>query len=374
MSSAASTVPVVLELDQYFSVDYLAAVKKFRNAINARKGALYTYQHPTAKGPNGETLSVDVGVLGDENAKKAMIVISGTHGLEGLCGSAAQIGWLRSKGAGPLPADMKMIFIHTINPWGVAHGSRTTENNVDLNRNFIDFTAPLPENPKFADLHEACSPTTWTNQSIATLTEALQAFAQQHGEDGLFDTMARGQYDYRDGINYGGHQREWSNLILQQIIEAHADKVEKAGLIDWHTGLGECGEPFFLCFNDKESDLFERACTWWGHDRVVDQKPMGLEQPDYTGLVFQGTQHFLKGAQMCGAVVEFGTRGPGMFTILQLDRWLKFEGARGSELFAMLHADLKDAFLPVETSWRYGVLEEAITITQLAVDGVAHWD
>ena len=36
---------------------------------------------------------------------------------------------------------------------GFAHALWFTEENVDLNRNFVDFSQPLPQNPRYAEVH-----------------------------------------------------------------------------------------------------------------------------------------------------------------------------------------------------------------------------
>lgn len=373
MPSFVSPNRPVGEIENCFSMDYLGAREKFRSAVLNLKGALHSYPNPSAFGPGGEVLTVDVGIIGPTNAENVLLLISGTHGLEGPCGSAAQIGWMLNDAASELPDNTAVLLIHAINPWGYAHGFRTTENNVDLNRNFVDFNQSLPANERYAELHTARTPQDWTEQTVSEIDRALDSFAEEHGESTLFDTIARGQYTHPDGINYGGDRREWSNLVLQAIVETHLERARRIGTIDWHTGLGDYGEPFFLCFNEEGSDLFDRAAVWWTKERIRDQKPLGLERPIYTGLVFYGVQKFLGNRPLCGAVIEFGTRGPGMRKILHLDRWLKFEGMEGSEKYALLHADLCDSFVPYDTDWRQKVLNESVRITQQAVDGIGSW-
>ena len=75
-----------------------------------------------------------------------LVTISATHGVEGFCGSGAQVDWLTLGGPEQLPAGVAALMVHAINPHGFAWLRRVTEEGVDLNRNFVDFTAPLPEN------------------------------------------------------------------------------------------------------------------------------------------------------------------------------------------------------------------------------------
>jgi Protein of unknown function (DUF2817) len=203
--------------------------------------------------------------------------------------------------------------------------------------------------------------------------EALERFRAEHGADALYNALMSGQYTQPDGLIYGGRQREWSNRTLEEIVETFLASAEKIAFIDWHTGIGEYGKPFFLCFNDPDSDLFDRAARWWGGDQIKRARPHGLSRPEYTGLVFHGMQQFLGNRPMCGAVIEIGTRGQKMRRILRLDLWLRFRAQRGSEVYDMLRADMDDAFCPFDQEWREGVIDHGLAITRQAVAGLGSW-
>ena len=46
-----------------------------------------------------------------------------------------------------------VLFYHAVNPHGFSHGRRVNEDNIDLNRNFRDFSRPIPRNDAYADVH-----------------------------------------------------------------------------------------------------------------------------------------------------------------------------------------------------------------------------
>lgn len=361
-----------MEFHHCYATSYQSARHRFR-AVAAEQGAqLHEYAHPLV-GPAGEPLGADVAVFGSPEASRRLLIISGTHGLEGYCGSAAQLAWMLGGSPRAMPPDVAVVMVHAINPWGFAHGSRTTENNVDLNRNFLDHSQPHPANPDYGVLHDAVLSKDWTMEAIERAQAAMDDYAARKGADALFDALARGQYTHADGLNYGGVRREWSNLLLEQIYRDHLATATKIGFIDWHTGVGEYGQPFFLCFNDEEGDLFARACAWWGEPRVRGQRPHGKARPSYQGLLFHGMQQLAGDVPVCGAVVEFGTRGWHMRRILRLDLWLKFHATPGTEQYEMLRADLMDAFSPVDQLWRDATVRHALQITNEAVAGMAAW-
>lgn len=361
------------DFTQSFALDYNGARRKFVATAEALGCALSQYRHPSKTGPDGEALAIDVAWLGDPKAPSQLVIISGTHGLEGLSGSAAQIGWMQSEFARALPRGVSVLFVHALNPYGFAWGTRTTENNVDLNRNFIDHDAPYPANPGYATLYTHQVPNEWTPAALAPYTEAVSAFQATHGADALFDAQARGQYEFPQGTNYGGNQREWSNLALQSIVADHLGAAERVGFIDWHTGIGDWAKSFFLCFNDEGGALHAEAVRWWGKDRIVGQRPHNVARPNYQGLVFHGLTQFLGGRPMVGAVIEFGTRGPHVRHALRLDQWLKFKAEADSERVRMLRADLHDCFVPVSSHWRGETTQQAISITQQAIEGLTTW-
>jgi octopine/nopaline transport system ATP-binding protein len=77
-----------------FASDYTLARAHFLDAAKAAGAQLTVYEHPQ-QGPSGEPLFTDVAWLGSSNAKSVFVVVSGTHGVEGIGGSGAQTAWLQ---------------------------------------------------------------------------------------------------------------------------------------------------------------------------------------------------------------------------------------------------------------------------------------
>lgn len=358
-----------------FSPSYASARGRFALAADRAGARLDILTHDTAQAPDGGTLSTDVAVLGPPQAENAVLIVSGTHGPEGYVGSAAQIALLDSLAARAETLAMRVVLVHAINPWGFAHTSRTTENNVDLNRNFIDWDQPAPANPAYAELHPSLCPTDWTDAARQAAETARLAWIERHGNDAYVDVTARGQYSHADGAHYGGAAREWSNRTLQTVLRRHLDGARRVALIDWHTGLGERGEPFFLCFNEPGSAGWQRACTWWGRDNVETKGGFdGAKRPQYAGLLFHGVQRFIAPAELTGAVIEFGTRSrDDMRLALQADHRLKFGGELTDELRGALREQVLDAFSPFSPDWQCRVLGHAIAIQRQMMQGCADW-
>ncbi|MCC7271186.1 MAG: M14 family metallopeptidase [Alphaproteobacteria bacterium] len=358
-----------------FSESYAEARARFRARAGALGGVLTAHENTAVRGPGGERLTTDVARFGPPGAPRLLLAIAGTHGIEGFCGSAALLAWLES-GAPALPAGSAVVMVHAINPWGFAHRSRTTENNVDLNRNFVDHTGDAPANPVYAELHAALCPDTWDAAAVAAAKDAVAAFVARNGAAMLSDYLRRGQYTHPSGLNYGGRAREWSNRIMEMIVATEAAGAERVAFIDWHTGLGQRGEDFFICFNDKGTPEFAQCVRWWGAAKVDREKAFeGEDRPRYTGLVFHGTAQFLGGRPMAGAVIEFGTRtGVEMREAVRGDRWLKFACPdRTAPAARALEADIFEAFCPHDDAWRRTVVAASRRIHAEALAGLGGW-
>src|SRR6201999_3319201 len=102
-----------------FGTDYQAARGKFLAAARAAGATLEAAQHPE-RGPDGGALFTDIARLGPADAEAMLVMISATHGVEGFCGSGAQIDWLRRGEAARLPPGGGALLIHAINPYRFA--------------------------------------------------------------------------------------------------------------------------------------------------------------------------------------------------------------------------------------------------------------
>ena len=116
-----------------FRENYADARNAFVAAATKRGAALESLDHPRT-GPAGEPLFTDLAWVGPRDAPNVLMIMSGTHGVEGLCGSACQIDWLLQETE--LPEGVAVLLVHLINPFGTAWEQRGTEDDIDLNRNF----------------------------------------------------------------------------------------------------------------------------------------------------------------------------------------------------------------------------------------------
>ena len=305
MNGADGNESTDMNVGEFFSDGYVDASKKFRDACLECGVGSWSIEHPSEVGPKGETLAVDVAVFGSTDASNMALVNIGTHGIEAYCGSAIAIKWIKGREYERLDENVGVLFVHGLNPWGFANYSRTTENNVDLNRNFVDHAAAYPENQRYANLHETICPKDWSKKALDNAQRQLAHYADRHGQHVMMDALLRGQYSHQDGMNYGGAQREWSNSVLERICNERLSHVQRLGFIDWHTGIGDHGEAVFLCFNEDGGDLQRRAGEWWGADNVApDAAFEALSELTHGSPFSNGFYHGTEGVRLVAPIVE----------------------------------------------------------------------
>ena len=102
-------------IPQYFSTTYAEARQKFLRAARAAAGGIETHVNPNAQGAEGEELVADVARFGEMDAENLFIVVSGTHGNEGFCGSGCQTGFIGQGVIDARPKSVALVMAHAIN-------------------------------------------------------------------------------------------------------------------------------------------------------------------------------------------------------------------------------------------------------------------
>ena len=128
----------------YFSSDYTAARERFRTSARSAGASLTSHELPHHRGARDEPLTIDVARLGAADPTSVLLLISGTHGVEGFCGSGCQVGFFADRLYEALPPTACALLVHALNPYGFSWLRRVNEDGIDLNRNFVDFSRDLP--------------------------------------------------------------------------------------------------------------------------------------------------------------------------------------------------------------------------------------
>jgi hypothetical protein len=351
-----------MSIADYFSPDYPSARQRFCTAAERAGAHLKRYLLPQRRGPQGESLSIDVARLGTEGASDALVVLSGTHGVEGLAGAGCQVGFLSDRLYEALPASACALLVHAMNPHGFAWLRRVNEDNVDLNRNFVDFSDP-PSSAAYELLHDWLVPPAWEGDTRAHAEAGLRQYIAEHGMQAFQQALTAGQYTRPEGLFYGGTALTWSARTLEQLLrEQLPDGVRCVAVLDLHTGLGPAayGEPILVpC---AAGDL-ARARSWFGCEvrshvaeesvNITGEKSVSAE---LEGTIARGFQAALPEREITFIGLEFGTRPVlDVLTALRTDHWVHARAPHDAARSAAAQRLMRDAFYCETPAWQAAV-------------------
>ncbi len=230
--------------------------------------------------------------------------MSGTHGVEGFTGSALQHEWLERRAA-DRPSDLRVVLVHALNPYGFAWVRRVNEDNVDLNRNFVDWSQPPPANEDYGGLAQLLVPDRWDDDTQQTTTLQLLAYAEEVGFPRLQEVVSGGQYSHPTGVFYGGAGPVWSHRWLVEHLPGLVGSAGRLGLIDLHTGLGPWGHGELISHEGSDDAGYRRGTAWWGDVRsMVDGESVSAQlSGDWLGAL----DPLLPRVEITAVALEFGT-------------------------------------------------------------------
>ena len=354
----------------HFSQSYAEARVKFCAAADAARLDLQSQLHPLL-GRDGETLAMDLVLQGRRDAPALLIVSSACHGVEGFCGSGVQVALLRDAAwsRAVQAAGVAVLYIHALNPHGFSWWRRTTQENVDLNRNFHDFSQPLPANPGYDELAAMLVPPTWP--PTPEVDAAIARFINERGERALQDAVTSGQYEHPEGLFYGGRNPTWSHVTLRHVLKEHATRCQRLGWIDLHTGLGPNGhaERIFACRD--EAAALRRARAWWG-DAVTSIYDGTSASAKLSGMMWMAACEECAQAEYTGIALEYGTVPVlGIIDALRADQWLENHPEAGEAQRRAIKQQVRDAFYTDTDGWKQRVVEQAAVAAHQALRGLA---
>jgi len=356
-----------------FSQSYAEARTKFLDATRDAGLALTAYPLDI-QGRDGEELAIDAAWQGARDAERLLMLSSGCHGVEGYCGSGAQVALLRDAAWRDRVdrSGVAVLYVHALNPYGFSHTRRVTQENVDLNRNFQHFDRPLPRNPAYVGMHAQLLPRAWP-PTLANRA-AIAWLIVSRGLRNLQTAISGGQYERRDGLFFGGTEPTWSHRTLRRLLRDHMTGVRHLAWIDLHTGLGRSGacERIHMGRPDDAAS-YARANRWWGGNgknltRVGSKASVSA---DLTGLVWNAVLRECPQTDFGGIYMEFGTR-PLLEAMhaLRGDHWLHLHPEAPVALAATIRQRLRDAFYEDTPQWKRAVLAEVRQAAAQALDGL----
>ena len=298
---------------RWFSNSYAEAAGRFAIACQDLTSAGHNVTHQRLKlgmkGPEAEELAIDIAVIGSLESGKTIISSSGVHGVEGYPGSAIQLSIMDKLAKSEPFDDHGVIFIHAVNPYGMAWWRRFNENNVDLNRNFLRLDEPYSGVPDgYEAVKDFINPKTVPKKNEYSFNIRALLLILKYGYPNLKQAVAEGQYQYPAAIQYGGSKLEKGPSMLIDWLNDNLVPVKQIFAIDHHTGLGPSGHDTLLLpleLRNKDFDKFvELQQLFPGHIELLSKTGVGYE---IKGDIHQGLVNRFPGISWTYLTQEFGT-------------------------------------------------------------------
>ncbi len=353
-----------------FAPDYATSRQRFREAAAAL--GLELEAHAIGeRGPDGGNLTIDVAITPGHDAGRTLVISSGLHGVEGFFGAAVQLGLLRDWHArnASLPR-VRCVLLHALNPYGFAWRRRVNETNVDLNRNLLVHGESFSGSPGgYARLDALLNPRHAPSRAEPVTLKFLLAL-MRHGMPALKQSIASGQYDYPQGLFYGGDRPSRSHQILAAHFDRWLGGSARVMHLDFHSGLGAWAACKLLVDTPLDESQRQRLSRWFGADAVEC-----THTPDVAyrtrGSFGQWCAARYPARDYLYAAAEFGTYHPlrvlaGLRAENQAHHW----GSPGSASSERAKQRLVALFCPRAASWRARAVERSMRLVHHAVDAL----
>jgi len=353
-----------------FSPDYTCSRARFRAA--ALSMGCHLESHPIdAVGPDGKPLTIDFAMYGSPSPRRVLVLSSGTHGVEGYLGAAAQVALLESKLGGWQPQDgVAVLMVHAVNPYGFAWTRRVNEHNVDMNRNFLLKDQPFEGvDEGYVALNDMLNPERPAGAVDPFLLRAAGKIASK-GFGTLKNAVAQGQYAFPRGLFYGGDRPQPSQLVLQRVLPALLGTPERVIHLDVHTGMGKWGSYALVVPFEDGTPRVRVLKQLFGPEAVQAMDPSGVLY-EMKGNLGAWLQQLFPETQYDTLLTEFGTYNPlAVISALRAENRATHWSEPGSQASARAKRRLKEIFMPAKVAWRRGAVRDVVALFDVARRGL----
>lgn len=354
----------------FFSATAAEADAKFAAAVDRAGAALTLVRHPQA-GPAGEPLFVSIARAGAPGAKRALLVLSATHGVEGFAGAAVQAGVLETLRA--LPADTALVMVHTINPWGMAWSRREDHENIDLFRNFHYHDDPITPDPLFDVVDDAMDLPHYAQHTPEHKARVRDALIAQYGSEArLIAAIRRGQHHRPRSTTYHGNGPCWSLRVLREALPPLLAGCEKLAVLDIHTGFGDYGYGTVMSYDAPDDPRHRRVQQWMGGS--IYTPGMDADIPAHSKSPFGFIAGWIPGLSVTAAILEYGTFPPEETReVFPLNHYYHLYGDPLSPEGRAVGARYRRFCYPEEPRWMELVWQRGDEVVRNMLRGLQDW-
>ncbi|MDF2152282.1 DUF2817 domain-containing protein [Vibrio sp. CAU 1672] len=265
----------------------------------------------------------------------------------------------------------RLLVIHAVNPYGMAYLRRFNEDNVDVNRNFVDWSKPVPENPEYKRLADVIAPLSLSFGSEVAAWAQLLWYRVKQGKAAAQAAISGGQYSHPKGLFYGGAANTWSNRQLRSIFQRYLSHAERVIVIDVHTGLGEFGSAEIVLNSPEDSPEHLRALAIWG-PALVETTTSGNSVSAHLEASFKlAVADTLPGSEVTSVSLEYGTFPPmDVFRAMRVENWLYHYGGTANPEAAQIKQCMLRTFYPDSAEWKASVLNKGKQVIERALSSL----
>ena len=344
------------DYENFFSVDYQSARDRFKALADELKATTFSYSVCPE-----QNLTMDVAVIGQSN-KPAIVISSGVHGVEGFFGSAIQLALMSQLSKAPAAQETcpcQFILVHAVNPYGFQNLRRCNENNIDLNRNFLGEPQTYKGAPQgYCKLDGFLNPKSSPRFDFFLILAMWKIFRIGMGQ--LAESIAKGQYDFPQGLFFGGSKPSKSYEVLKKEMKNWFGEVDRICLVDFHTGLGK--HSAYEIFPSGTDDV-----SWYA--RHFGCK-VGASPYDVKG----GFTTWFKDQELAKSVrsilAEFGTYHVVRVLSALRDENRLHHHSQNWSVSDAVKQELLECFCPKSVQWRRSSVKQGLTIISQAVEAI----
>ncbi len=358
--------PETHKYSEYFFNNYEDVRNHLSERVDSLKKSGIEVQHDTFAIDASDGLYIDnIYLPASEESTNLIVFTTGVHGMEGYIGSVMLDVFFEEIYPTLNTKDTGVLIVANVNPYGMKYMRRYNENNVDLNRNFIEDwdNFDLSSNKEYPKVVNFLQPegkmgNAFWHEAGFYLSLAKEAIFT--GADTISDALLTGQYEYSEGVYYGGNGDEKSTAYLKSVFnDCLESDYENIIHVDIHSGYGpRYNMVIFNSVQDPTTEADSIAQIGYNYIIAQDSEEFYVTYGDTTDYFYRLAKSKNSDKNLYSTCFEFGTIGDGFFdSILSLkytvdeNRQHRFP-TNNKITEEIVRQNYYELFYPTEAEWR----------------------
>ena len=351
---------------EVFFDEYDEVRAHFLDTVKAFEDAGVEYELDSYEIDYEDGLYIDSLYLPSKEEQTNLVVLTtGVHGMEGYIGSVMLDVFWQEVYPDLDKDDTGILVIANVNPYGMKYHRRYNENNVDLNRNFIiDWNDwDMSVNKEYPKVESLLSPKKSMKNAFwheVGFYGSLVKNVVSEGANTISDALLGGQYEYPQGVYFGGLGDQESTTYLKGVFEKTLQGAyENIVHIDVHSGYGP--RYNMVIFNSVYETMNEAETkALFGYDNVIsyDSESFYATTGDTTDFYYRLKDKMGADTELFSTCFEFGTIGDSFLdSVISMkytveenqNHWYPTANKTMQEIVKERYQEL---FYPTEKEWR----------------------